>query len=180
MSAETAPTASDVLKAALGSAHSIAGRLAWSSARVRHLMPLDAASMQTLDDEEVERLDAYLQRFGSLTAFIQDQVTKALLRAEEEDLSEKSRKDQRLLLEKVGALRPELQFGAIAELRNKVAHMYPDEPAKQAEILNLAYLRGIDLIAVFNDLLDYADAKFFASALDLEHAVVLEDHRAEP
>lgn len=180
MSVQTAPTNLDVPEAPFGSAHRIAGRLAWSSARVRRFMPMDATSIQTLDDEEVERLDAYLQRFGSLTSFVQDQLTKALLTAEEEDLSEKSRKDQRLLLEKVGALRSELQFGIIAELRNKVAHLYPDEPAKQAEILNSAYLRGIDLIAVFNDLLDCADAKFFAWALGLAHAVVPEDHRREP
>lgn len=174
------PTELDILKGALLSAHRIASRLAWSSARVRPFMPLNGVSIQSLDDEEVERIDAFLQRFGALTSFVQDQVTKALLRAEEEDLSEKSRKDQRLLLEKVGAIKPELEFGAIAELRNKVAHMYPDEPEKQAEILNAAHVRGTDLIQVFNDLLDYVDAKFFGSRLGIAHAVIPDSSHPQP
>jgi len=101
---------------------------------------------------------------------IQDHVGRALLRAEEEDLSERSRKDQRQLLEKLGALKPQLGFATIAELRNRLAHLYPDDSTKQSEILNQAYARSSDLLQIHDDVLGYADQKFFASKLDLAAA----------
>ena len=166
------PTPQDVLRGVLEVSHRIASRLAWSSGRVAVFMPLSIASLAGLKDEEVERLDAFLLRYASLTGAVQDQVTKALLRLEEEDLSDKTRKDQRLLLEKAGALDPAMEFGNIAELRNRLAHVYPDDPEKQAAILNETYKRALDLIQVFNDLVTYADVKFFASTLRLTNVTV--------
>lgn len=154
----------------LTSANRIAQRLAWSAARIAPLTPLDAARIERLDDEDIERLDAFLYRFNSLTAIIQDHVTRSLLRVEEEDLSERSRKDQRLLLEKLGALKPSLGFGSIAELRNRLSHAYPDDAAKQADILNQASARASDLLRIHDDVLEYADRKFFASRLALPRA----------
>jgi len=119
-----------------------------------------------LCDEDEERLDAFLYRFDSLTAMVQDHITRALLKAEEEDISG-SRKDQRLLLEKLGALKPQLHFGTLAELRNRLSHVYPDDSAKQAEIVNEVYARSGDLIDLYNGVLDYTDKKLFNSKLDL-------------
>ena len=67
-----------------------------------------------------------------------------------------SRKDQRLLMEKLGALiiKPSLGFGTIAELRNKIAHTYPNESEKQAEILNEVFSSGDNLLEGFNSLLN--------------------------
>ncbi len=159
-----------LLKEHLTSAGKIAARLAWSRARIGALMPLDASRVDVLGDENIERLDAFLYRFNALTAMIQDHVSRALLRAEEEDLTERSRKDQRLLLEKLGAFKPQFGFGSIAELRNRLAHLYPDDSAKQAEILNQAYERSSDLLQIHDDLLAYADQKFFAAKLGLPSA----------
>lgn len=70
-------------------------------------------------------------------------------------------------MEKLGALKPELNFGTLAELRNRIAHHYPDDNAKQAEILNEVFSRSCDLLEGFNTALTYADRKLFGSKLDL-------------
>lgn len=44
-------------------------------------MPLDAAKVDELSDEDEEKLDAFLMRFNSLTAMLQDHVTHALLKS---------------------------------------------------------------------------------------------------
>lgn len=150
----------------------VAKRLIWSCERVSHLMPLDAAKIDLLTDEQEESFDALLLRFNSLTAMVQDHITRGILTLEEEDVSKKSQRDRRILMERLGALKPELNFGTLAELRNRIAHFYPDESAKQAEILNEVHGRSKDLIEGYNEALRYADRKFFASKLDLHPIVV--------
>ena len=49
------------------SANKVASRLAWSCSRLSQLLPLDAAGVDGLIDEDIERLDAFLYRFNSLT-----------------------------------------------------------------------------------------------------------------
>jgi hypothetical protein len=39
-------------------------------------MPLDASKMDSLTDEQEESLDALLLRFNSLTAMVQDHITR--------------------------------------------------------------------------------------------------------
>lgn len=160
-----------LLREYLASANKIASRLAWSRDRVGRLISLDPVSVNRLGDEDIERLDAFLFRFNSLAAMVQDHITRALLKAEEEDIADRSRKDQRLILEKLGALKPQLDFGTIAELRNRVSHLYPDS-AKQAEIMSQVYRRSADLIDVYNDVLAYVDRKFFALKLDLKPTTI--------
>jgi hypothetical protein len=151
----------------LTAAIKVARRLAWSRRRVAHMMPLDAAGMRGLSDKDEERLDALLHRFNSLTTMVQDHVTRALLKAEEEDIKDRSKKDQRLLMEKLGALKPQLNFGTLAELCNRVAHHYPDDIEKQAEILNEVYVRSSDLLEGYNSVLTYVDQKLLKGNLDL-------------
>jgi hypothetical protein len=144
----------------LESGHRIATRLAASVEGLGPSFPLDAGSVSHLTAAEEERIDAFLHRFSSLAASVQDHIGRALLMAEEEDLSEMSRKDQRLLLEKLGALDPRWAFGFIAELMNKLVHTYPDDPAKQAEVLNQVYQRSTDLLSCFDRMTLYASHKF--------------------
>ena len=75
-------------------------------------------------------------------------------------------------MEKLGALPPSLDFATIAELRNKIAHHYPDENAKQAKILNGVFKSASNVIEGYNSILRYADHKMFRDSLDI-HLVVL-------
>lgn len=150
----------DLLESYLSAGHKVARRLAGSIGRISVLFPLDDFAMAKLTEDDEERLDAFLHRFSSLAASVQDHVGRALLIAEEENLSDTSRKDQRQLLEKLGALDASVAFGDIAVLRTRLVHTYPEDPAKQAEILNVAFRRSKDLLAGYEGLLDYSQTKF--------------------
>lgn len=155
----------DLLKANLAGANKVARRLAVSLCRVTKLIPLDAKKIDAFDEDDEERVDAFIFRFNSLTAMLQDHITRGILLCEEEDASG-SKRDQRHLMEKLGALKPELNFGTLAELRNRIAHHYPDDNAKQAEIINEIFSRSRDLLEGYNVALRYADAKIFGHRLD--------------
>ena len=131
----TEPTRA-LLQGSLSSGHRIVTRLKKSVGRIEKLFPLDHVTIVDLTDDQEEMLDAFLHRFSALAASVQDHVGRAVLLVEEEDLSEASRKDQRLLLEKIGALDPGTSFDVIAALRNRLVHSYPDDPRRQAEVLN--------------------------------------------
>lgn len=169
----------ELLREYLVAASRVAKRVAWSMGRVRPFIPITAATVDSLPDQDEEKLDAFLLRFNQLTAILQDHVTRSILKAEEELDREMSRRDQRLLMEKLGALRPSLGFGTIAELRNKIAHTYPNESEKQAEILNEVFASGNNLLAGFNSLLSYADDKHFGHKLGLDPVAIPDfDHPA--
>ena len=159
----TAPALA-LLEDYLASGQKILTRLNKSMKRIEEVFPLDEVSIVKLSDDQEERLDAFLHRFSSLAASVQDHVGRALLVAEEEDLTEASRKDQRLLLEKIGALDAGLSFSFIAALRNRLVHSYPDDPRRQAEVLNQVYAKASDLITAFEGLAAYAKHKFGLSA----------------
>ena len=156
----SAPDRLSPLRTYLQSAYKIASRLAASVDRVAPLFPLDAERVVRLTADEEEQLDAFLLRFASLAAAVQDHVGRALLLAEEESLAEASRKDQRLMLEKLGALKPELGFDAIAKLRNRLVQSYPDDPERHADVLNEAYAKSPDLLWGLDGLIAYVMLKF--------------------
>ena len=144
----------------LRSAHRIAQRLERSLESTRRLIPLDANAIKKLTDEDQEKIDALLLRFVSLASMIQDRIARSVLLLEEENLTNASRKDMRLMLEKLGALREEREFGIIVELRNLIAHTYPEDLDRQAQIINTVHLRGPDLIEAFKDMKNYVSRKF--------------------
>jgi len=162
----------ELLREYLTAATRVAKRFAWSVGRVKPFIPIDAAKVDYFGDEDEEKLDAFLLRFNQLTAMLQDHVTRSILKAEEELDREMSRKDQRLLMEKLGALKPSLGFGTIAELRNKIAHTYPNESEKQAEVLNEVFSSADNLLEGFNSLLNYADGTHFGNKLGLDQVEV--------
>ena len=86
----TAPTLA-LLRDYLSSGQKILVRLKRSIDRIEALFPLDEVSITGLTDDQEDMLDAFLHRFSSLAASVQDHVGRALLAAEEEDLSEASR-----------------------------------------------------------------------------------------
>ncbi len=155
----------DLLEANLRGANKVAARLV-SLDRIASMMPLDAEKVDRFSDDDEERFDAFIYRFNSLTAMVQDHITRGILLCEEEDAGG-SKRDQRHVMEKLGALKPELQFGTLAELRNRIAHHYPDDNRKQAEIMNEVFARSQDLIAGYNMALAYADAKIFQGGLGI-------------
>ena len=143
MTAEEAVFARQALLAASGCAR----RLERSQKTLASRFPLTAATMTTLPADAEDDVDAFLKRFEQLVNTLQDEVFKAIAVIGEEDIRPLSRREVSELMERLGALPSAATFRALAAIRNRIAHVYPDDPERQAGNLNEAYAAIADLLA---------------------------------
>ncbi len=149
-------------------AHASAERLTWSLRRLAPLFPICAATVARLDAQEQEALDALLHRFTNLLSLIQDQLFLGVALLEQENLAGRSKRDLTNLMERLGIIQDGSRFSSIAELRNKLAHGYPNQPEKQAEPLNDAYGTAPELLRILDGIRDHVTAKGLADLRGFE------------
>lgn len=116
-----------------------AARLRRSLACLDAFFPIDASRLQDLVPNRPDDIDAFLKRFEQLVLTLQDQVFVGLAIREEEDPREMSRRDVAELMERIGAIPSAGHFRNYVAVRNRLAHLYPEDPARQAANLNAAY-----------------------------------------
>ena len=114
-------------------------RLRRSLARLDAFFPIQASRLQNLAPERQDDVDAFLKRFEQLVLTLQDQVFVGLAILEGENPREMSRRDLAELMERLGAIPSGRQFRDFVAVRNRLAHLYPEDPARQAANLNAAY-----------------------------------------
>ena len=68
---------------------------------------------------------------------------------------------------RAGGAQAGTQFGTLPALRNSIATLLSRRARKQAEILKEVHKRSGDRIEGYNEVLVYADKKFFSSKLDI-------------
>ena len=144
------------LEEALSSAALVAKRLAKSRERVASMMPINASALATLSDVQEEAVEALLFRYLSLFGIVQDQIFRGIIKVQEEDVRDRTRRDQRLFMEKIGALPAEVEFARLAESRNRVTHHYPDRRERQAWVVNDVFVRSAELLMVHDAVDAYA------------------------
>ena len=137
----------------------IADRLARSvlKARALNLESLDINRINSLTDDEVDVIDAYIYRYGSLVSNIQDSVFKVIGDLEEEPVAEMSNRDKANLMERIGALPSAEHFSVLALLRNKLMHNYPEEAQKHLERINFITGESPKLLEIFLSIAKYAE-----------------------
>jgi len=128
-----------LLRRGLAATERCAARLDRSLQRLRDLLPIDPAHLPALEPRQQDDIDAFLKRFEQLVLTLQDQVFVGLAIREGEDARELSRRDMTELMERLGAIPSAVDFRAFAIIRNRLAHLYPEEPERQAANLNAAY-----------------------------------------
>ncbi|HET6518787.1 MAG TPA: hypothetical protein VFG47_03090 [Geminicoccaceae bacterium] len=143
-------------------AHAGAERLARSLERLAPQFPIGADQVAQLDLEQEDALDALLHRFTNLLALIQDRLFRGVALLEQEVLAGRSKRDLCNLMERFGVVPSAERFSTIAELRNKLAHDYPNDPAKQAERLNDAYNAASELLRILDRIREHVTAKRLA------------------
>lgn len=148
-----------ILKSELEAGCGVADRLAFSVAKAKtlNLDALDLNKLGALSDDEIEVIDAYLFRYGSLISNIQDAIFKAIGDLEEEPVSEMSNRDKTNLMERIGALPSAEQFSHLAVLGNKLMHIYPEEVQKHLERINFITGESPKLLAIFVGIVKYAE-----------------------
>lgn len=134
------------------------GRLERTLSELRDTLPLDAVRIESLSRIQQLETDSLLLQFSNLAAIVRDQLLRAILLAQDGKLQSRERPEQQLRAEELGIIPKGLAFEAIAKARNRVAHQYPADPAKQAEIVNQVAAAVPLAIQAFDALATYAEA----------------------
>lgn len=118
--------------------HSLQGRL-----------PLTGETLTQLDDRHIQALDQFVLRFGKLQDAIGARLFPAILAVLQEPFEDRPMLDKLHRLEKLGYLEGGAeQWQALRAIRNRFAHDYPDEPDRNAAVLNLALSSVATLVAI--------------------------------
>jgi len=142
---------------ALRAAEGCARRLARSRRTLAGAFPLSAATVNALDPGVEDALDAFLKRFEQLVNSIQDELFKVVALVGDEDLRGLSRREVSELMDRLGVLPSAATFRALVTIRNRIAHVYPDDTDRQARNLNEAYDAVPDLLAAWESVRRYLE-----------------------
>ena len=107
-------------------------------AQLRSLLPLTGTQFQTLTDAQIQSLDQFILRFAKLQEAMGSHLYPSILGYLQEPYEERPMLDKLNRLEKLGYLQSAETWGNIRSIRNKFAHDYPDDPEKNAALVNLA------------------------------------------
>jgi hypothetical protein len=141
-------TGADDLVAALRISLHLAARLRAALVMLEPYRPFDAASVEAVENADPLLTDAFLKRFENLVNQLQDQLWRRVaVEIGLRDPAEMSRRDLVDLMERLGLVPSADDFVDVVRTRNRLAHTYPDDPARQAARLNEACDRSATLLA---------------------------------
>ena len=148
-----------ILEAKIYATAGAADRLVYSIGRIRNLglSPLTMGKLSVLSDADMEVMDAFIYRYGSLVANIQDAIFKSIGEIEQEPVNTMSNRDKSNLMERLGALPSAEEFSSIAYIRNKLMHDYPEEAQKQLDRMNFIAIESPRLVEIFLGISKYAE-----------------------
>jgi len=127
-----------------------ARNLRTSLARTDHLFPLDGATLEGLDEESRERLDAFRVRYADLQDLLAGKLFRGLLMLEEE--RPLSQLDVLNAMEKRAIISSFEEWKRLREVRNAFMHDYPEHANERAEALTAAVDGARELLAVLERL----------------------------
>lgn len=131
-----------------------ARNLGVSIRRTEDLFPLDGARLATLNEAELERLDAFRVRYADVQDLLAGKLFRGLLKLEEEPVL--SQLDVLNAMDKRGIIESFESWKQLREIRNAFMHDYPEDADERAEALNLAAVGAPRLLGVLRRLRAYA------------------------
>lgn len=141
-------TARDDLSVALAVTKRLADKLRDVLDELAPYLPFDADRVEAVESANSLLTDAFLKRFENLVNHLQDQLWRqAAVEQGFRDPALMSRRDLADLMEKFGLLDSADAFAEVVKTRNRLSHMYPNDPARQATRLNQACKQSAVLLA---------------------------------
>jgi hypothetical protein len=134
-----------------------ARNLGRSVERTAGLFPLSGSGLEQLDDDALERLDAFRVRYAQLQDMLAKRLFRNLLRLEEESIE--SMLDVVNAMEKRGVITSFDSWRSLRELRNTFMHDYPGNPELRAQALTRAHALAPELPRVLWQLRERAIRK---------------------
>jgi hypothetical protein len=146
------------LNAALAECRPHAATLAGAMREAELLRPVTAERAQSLDDPTRRLLDQLAYRFTKLQDTLGEKVLPGLLERAEEPLAPDALFGEKLQrLERLGAIPSADAWRVLREVRNAIAHEYPDQPAIQAAMIERLLDATDELLRVWTDVEAFAN-----------------------
>jgi hypothetical protein len=102
------------------------------------ILPLTGERFQRLTDAHIQTLDQFILRFTKLQDAMGGHLFPFILDFLQEPFEERPMLDKLNRLEKLGYIQNAESWGNVRSIRNKFAHDYPDDPEKNAALINIA------------------------------------------
>ena len=118
----------------------LAESLCRSRERLAAVFPVSSAAVAAFDEAMRTQADAFLERFENLTNHPQGQVFRLVVEAEAvHEPRGLSRRDTADYMRELGVIAGSDAFFDALRVQNRLSHVYPDEPAREADQLNAAW-----------------------------------------
>jgi hypothetical protein len=124
----------------LRAAKIVAQRLQTYHADLLSAYPFTTASIATLDakpdSQRLVYIDGMIKRFEQLLNLEQDNLFKTIAILDNDPSAGRAKRDLTDYMERIGCVKSARAFSDMAMIRNRLAHEYPMDPAKQARLVN--------------------------------------------
>ncbi len=116
----------------------------------QHLFPLNVERLESLPDEDFVWIDLLINRFGKLQDLIGAKIIDLFLDAQEETTNTLTMLDKLHKMEKLEIIKDAELWKKMREVRNYIAHEYPDKPDLMAKYINQIFDMTPQLLEMFN------------------------------
>ncbi len=134
-------------------------RLQHAINRTNDLFPLDHKTFDQLTADQVAFIDQLIFRFSKLQDTMGKKLIPSGLNLLGESVESLTMIDNLNLLEKLKIINSKQDWLELRELRNQIAHEYPDEKLEQLEALNLLHQSTAYLITLYQDFTRFVESK---------------------
>ena len=112
------------------------------------VLPITGEQFQRLTDAQIQTLDQFILRFTKLQDAMGGHLYPSILDYLQEPFEERPMLDKLNRLEKLGYVQNAEMWGSVRSIRNKFAHDYPDDPEKNAALINIATEAAQSMVGV--------------------------------
>lgn len=128
-----------------------------SYSRIANLMPLKGELLNSLSEDDLDRLDAFRVRYSDLQDSLGNKTFRSILVLEEEIPG--SNLDILNKMEKRGVIKSFEEWKLLRYIRNLFSHDYPETDDDKAETLSIAYSNTLNLVSTVDSVIRYMQEK---------------------
>lgn len=136
-----------------------AERLTYAMEHIKPKIPITWEMIANLSKEDLLFFELFSSRFSKLQDFMGNQLFPHVLKISGEQIDAMTFIDKLNKLEKLELLLSAEQWMDLRQVRNNLAHEYPDHPELTAEAFNEAFMLGPTLLNCLERLKTFAQIK---------------------
>lgn len=151
--------AKDILERYLKTATTHQSRLEMILPDVLKLLPMTEEKLNFLTKEQLMALDTLTGRFAKLQDVLGSKIFPLIIKALDRDSEQDTIRDQLNKLEKFGALESVSAWKELREIRNEIAHDYPDDDETIVRKINECATHCEALLKIWQQTKDFIRTK---------------------